>query len=206
MKRTYIFLLSAIPVALFGNSASSDLVITTDMVSDAADGSLSAGDVVTLTMTMDGTARAGVCATSLSLECETGDIVILSVEINPAFSLIFEESSEPLPGSTYSTVRAQPLSTMDRSLGARGEPVIFAKVEIEVVSLTDFASDLTLNAKGITIGRRSARTVTRGPNDSGPGNSGSLHIPLGNRGPDIGVFQIPWDLIPETLSFEVRRC
>jgi hypothetical protein len=68
----------------------SEVVVTPQLETNAPDGILSQGDVVTMVLSMAGSGRQGVCALELSLACESDDIRIVSASVNPAFSLIFQ--------------------------------------------------------------------------------------------------------------------
>ena len=147
-------MIAFLATGMMAAGAAGDVVVVTAQLDiDTPDGNLYLGDVATLTLSMAGNGRQGVCAVEVTLACPGDAIQIRSVDINPAFSLVFEESEEVLPASSFRTVRAQPLATLDRGLAARGQEVQLATVEVEVTSAETFSSALLVNVRAVTIGR-----------------------------------------------------
>ena len=204
--RTCLLAVSALWAGTVSGAFAGTVTVVADVEADVLDQEFSVGDVITLPLTIEHESTAGVCAIDLELTCASDAVHILSVTINDAFPLALSEEPDEFPALHYHTVRAQRMTALDRTLGAKGAAVNLGTVELEVLTNAPFDSALTVTAKAATIGRNRPRTVIQPPGVEAV-RAGTVGIAI--RHPDLSVEQEPdeedpWTWEEASLALEVQ--
>ncbi len=204
--RTYLLAILALWAGTVSGAFASMVTVVVDVEADVLDQEFSVGDVITLPLTIEHESTAGVCAVDLELTCASDAVHILSVTINDAFPLVLAEDPEELPALHYHTVRAQRMTALDRTLGAKGAAVSLGTVELEVLTDAPFDSALTVRAEAATIGRNRPRTVIQPP---GVEAARASTVGIAIRHPDLSAEQEPdeedpWTCEEASLALEVQ--
>jgi len=207
MKRsTWITLIAATLVLVIAiNTSAQDLVrIATDLGPNTLDQVFGAGDLAPVTFYVSGDGQAGVFGVDFDIRSVSDDVRIASVTYDPAFPAALRGRDQTFPTLRVHTVRTQRLRRVDRALGARGQPVPFATVELEVLNDANFESALQVEARGTLVGQAPSGTNVLGT-VSDEGRAARTAIPVINARPvPVPPAPDPWIVDFAAATMEVR--
>ena len=198
MKAKLIGAITSIALILPPVAVGQRVAVTSDIAGNAIERSFEVGDVVPVTFSVNSDGEPAILGVRFQLCCRDDALSIHSISFNPAFSVVLGDAEPVLPASCFRTVRVQPADDVDRTLGANGDPVAFATVELEVLEATDFRSALDVQARCALVGAVPAVTTVLGVESSGRGRARGK-VDVANRRPTPS-----WTEQQAPLTFEVQ--
>ena len=141
MKAKLIGAITSVALILPPVAAGQRVAVTSDIAGNAIEGSFEVGDVVPVTFSINSDGEPAILGVRFQLWCRDDAVSIRSISFNPAFSVVLGDAEPVLPASCFRTVRVQPADDVDGMLGANGDPVVFATVELEVALVEVLSSE-----------------------------------------------------------------
>jgi hypothetical protein len=195
LMSTHWIFSALVAVSVLANATIADEVrVTSDVGS--VESSFDVGDTVTIGLFVDSDGDTGVFGVDLELATASPDLRIRAIEFAEPFTETRIHRNAMLPAHRFRAVRTQPARDADRSLGARGQEVPLATVEMEILAGSGFHSALLVGARGLFLGDVPDHTMVLG-------RRSERH--RAGRGRFEIVNLKPGDRDPSTVSFELRE-